>query len=546
MPSLRAFLLPLAAIAAITAAAPAQADELVAEVSRDTPIAAYGGQLAWSAYDAATGSYQLMIAPFGGVPAAAPIAPSRRPFDVTLGPGDGRRIVALYSRCATAKGTRCDIYRYSLASRHESKLSFSSPRADEAWPAQWRDRVVFVRRHAGGKGEDPSCDVPFVKTLSSAAPPRKLDRGACSGTTGLSLRGERIVQITFGSPPGTRFQSQVRLLSVRGGAVKVLARQSSGEESNFFDAPNQSATAVYFARSGVHPQATFATIDLKRRAPRMREVRARTHLTGALARDAQTGAFFYVEGSGFSGDGCAEEQPVPCRLVQTRVSPFSPLPRVLLPALSIASPADRNPLLQFGDPYELSGRLSRAVVVFGTVRRSAPVAGAQVTLLRQVGQRGFGAHFEPTGVVVTTDADGRWSHTLASAPSQPWFTAVAGGTPDLARTFSRLSAGSVSARMTLTASGPTFAGTIAPAQPGRTVHIQRLLSRRCQNTVDGKRICDDRWTTVADVPVDATGTGFAATIAAPQPGTYSASLAFEDQQADPAAYGGRSADVQVA
>jgi hypothetical protein len=545
MPALRRILLPLAALAALATASPAKADDLVAEVTHDTPIAAYAGRLAWSAYDAASGRYNLMIAASGGVPAAAPVPSSSRPFDVSLGPDAGRRIVALYTRCATAAGKRCDIYRYSLASRHESRLSFSSPREDEAWPAQWGDRVAFVRRHADGKGEDPACDVPYVKTLSSAAPPRKLDRGSCGGTTGMSLRGERIVQITFGSPPTTRFQSQVRLLSARGGAVRVLARQSSGEESNFFDAPNQSANAIFFTRSGVNPRPTFATIDLRRRTPKLTELRAHTKLTGAFARDAQTGAFYYVEGSGYSGDGCAEEQPVACRLVQTLVSPFSPRPRALLPTLSIASPADRNPLLTFGDPYEISGRLARAVVAFGAVRRTEAIAGAAVTLLRQIGQRGFGAQLVPTGVVLTTGADGRWSHTFASPPSQPWFTAVAGGTPGLARTYSRVSAGSVLARMTLTVSGPTFAGTIAPAQPGRVVHIQRLSSRKCQNSVDGKRFCDDTWVTVADTPVDASGNGFAATVAAPQPGIYSAALAFDDQQADPAAYGGRSPDVQV-
>lgn len=543
---MRRILFPVAALAALAAAAPAQADDLVAEVSRDTPIAAYGGRLAWSAYDATSARYRLMIAPFGGVPAAAPVAPSRRPFDVSLGPGAGHRVVALYTRCATAKGTGCDIYRYSLAARHESKLSFSSPREDEAWPAQWGDRVAFVRRHSNGKGEDPSCDVPYVKTLSSTAPPRKLDRGSCGGTTGLSLRGERIVQITFGSPPTTRFQSQVRLLSARGGAVRVLARQSSGEESNLFDAPNQSATAIFFTRSGVHPQATFATIDLRRRLAKITELRARTKLTGAFARDAQTGAFFYVEGSGFSGDGCAEEQPVPCRLVLASGSPFAAAPRSLLPTLTIASPADHQPSPVFGDPFVITGRLVRTVVARGAIRQTTPLAGVAITLLHQTGQRGFGASLQPTGVVVTTGPDGSWSYTLAGPPSQPSFVAVAGAaTSAVATTYSRVTAGSVLARMTLTVSGTTFAGTIAPAQPGRVVHIQRLLARKCQKFTSGETFCNERWATVADAPVNATGTGFAATIAAPQPGTYSAALAFEDQRADPAAYAGRSADAQV-
>ena len=150
-------------------------------------------------------------------------------------------------------------------------------------------------------------------------------------------------------------------------------------------------------------------------------------------------------------------------------------------------------------------------------------------------------------MVVTTGPDGRWSYTLAGPPSQPSFSAVAGAaTGAVPTTYAiRATAGSVLARMTLTVSGTTFAGAIAPAQPGRIVHIQRLLARKCQKFTSGETFCNERWATVADAPVNATGTGFAATIVAPQPGIYTAALAFEDQKADPAAYAGRSADVQV-
>lgn len=409
--------------------------------------------------------------------------------------------------------------------------------------------MVFVRRHPkGGKGEIPNCDVPFVKTLTSTAPPRRLDRGSCGITTGLSLRQTRIVQVTFGSPPGTRFESQVRVLRTRGGGAKIVARQGSGEESNEFVSPNQSPDSIWLTRTGVNPEPTFVLIDLRRRRPQLREVRAQTELTGSFARDNQSATSWYVEGAGFRGDGCAQEEPVPCRLVRSSVSPFSPLPHALLPGLTITSPADATPGFVYGDPFVLSGRLSRKVVHFGVVGRIDPIASVPVTLLARVSdpaQATGGERFRPTGVVTTTDGDGRWSITLANPPSQPAFSAVA-SSPTVPATYAgRGTAGTIGARISLTVSGTSFAGTISPAQPGRTVKIQRLLSRNCQTAQSGQRFCNDKWATVADTPVDATGTGYAATVAAPQPGIYSAALPFEDLQKDPAAYGGRSPDVSV-
>ncbi|MGI9099769.1 MAG: hypothetical protein ACR2H2_14985 [Solirubrobacteraceae bacterium] len=546
----RRLLIPLAGLAALAAAVPARADDMVAELSRATPIAAYGGALAWSAHDAGSDRYRLVVAAPGAAPAAAPIPSSRRAFDVSLGPDSQGRVVALYTRCKGV-ATRCDIYRYRLVDRRESKLGFSSPREDEAWPVQWGNRVAFVRRHAkGGRGEISDCDVPFVKTLSSTAPSRRLDRGSCGRTTGLSLRRDRIVQVTFGSPASaTRFDSQVRLLSARGGAVKVIARQGSGEESNVFASPNQSATAIWLTRTGVNPEPTFVLVDLRFRRPRMREVEAHANLAGPLARD-ERGTLWYVEGGEFHGDDCTASAPVPCRLVRASVSPFSPLPRALLPRLTISAPSNTTPSPLFGDPFVLSGLLTRTIVRYDTIVRTDPVANVPVELLRRVddpARPGRREGFRPTAIFATTGADGRWSHTLADPPSRPWFSAVArsaaAGVPP---TYAgRGTVGTVDARMTLTVSGTSFSGTIAPAQPGRTVKIQRLLSRKCRTFQNGTRFCNDTWATVGEATVDAAGTAYAAAVAAPQPGTYTAALPFADTRQDPDAYGGRSPDTPV-
>jgi hypothetical protein len=142
--------------------------------------------------------------------------------------------------------------------------------------------MAFVRRHAtGATGRIKSCDVPFVKFLDSKAPSRRLDRGACASSGALSLRGTRIVQVTVGS--GRPLVSQVRLLSIHGGRVRVLADQGFGEESNVFSSPNQSAREVWVTRTGARTRGRFVQIDIA--TGRRIEIPARIDLGGMLVRD---------------------------------------------------------------------------------------------------------------------------------------------------------------------------------------------------------------------------------------------------------------------
>lgn len=548
---MRLLLLSLTAalIAAAAAATPALADDVVADdLTRDTPIAARSGVLAWSHFDAATGRYRLMLKGAGAA-AQAPIAGSLQPFDVSLGNDRRGRLVALYTRCATAKGKRCDVYRYDVRSGAEQKVkSVSGPSEDEAWPVQAGDLLAFARRRPFGaskRAEIRDCDLIFIKRLSSRAPSRRLDRGACSRTTGLSIRGTRIVQVTFGSPPGTRFASQVRLLSARGGAVKVLARQSSGEESNRFESPSQSATSIWLTRTGVHPTHSFVRLDIASR--RLTEVPARVGLSGSFARDEKQGTFFYVETPERFAQDCSDAGSAPCRLTRAGPSPFSSAERVLTPVMTISSSANAGKSI-WGDPFTVSGRLTRTVVRRGVMLRANPLAGTIVRLLRRVEDPsqpgGLREGFQPTNLVAVTGADGGWSIPIALPPARPWFSAVTEGRPE--RTFAgRGTVGSVEARITLNVAGGTFAGAVAPAQPGRTVKIQRLAKRTCQTAQSGQRICQDEWTTVADAPLNAAGTAFAATVASPAAGIYTAALPFADQQANPDAFAGRSPEVTV-
>lgn len=545
-----AILISLAATVLAAAATPALADDVVADdLIRDTPIAARSGVLAWSRYDAASGRYNLMLKGAGAA-AKAPIAGALQPFDVSLGNDRRGRLVALYTRCATAKGKRCDVYRYDVRTATEQKVkSVSGPSEDEAWPVQAGDLLAFARRRPFGlskRAEIRDCDLVFVKRLSSRAPSKRLDRGACSRTTGLSIRGTRIVQVTFGSPPSaTRFASQVRLLSARGGAVKVLAQQSSGEESNAFAAPSQSAGSIWLTRTGVHPKPSFVRLDIATR--RLTEVQSRVGLSGFFARDEQQGTFFYVETPERFAQDCGDAGSAPCRLTRAGASPFSSAERVLTPAMTITSSANAGKAI-FGDPFTVSGRLTRTVVSRGTVVRTDPVPSTIVRLLRRVADPSrpdsLKEGFQPTALTAVTGSDGGWSIPIALPPARPWFSAVTEGRPE--RTFAgRGTVGSVEARITLNVAGGTFAGTVLPAQPGRTAKIQRLVKRACQKAMSGQQFCQEQWATVADAPLNAAGTAFAATVASPAPGIYTAALPFADQQANPEAYAGRSPEVPI-
>ncbi|MGI8623567.1 MAG: hypothetical protein ACR2NB_08780, partial [Solirubrobacteraceae bacterium] len=92
-------------------------------------------------------------------------------FDADVGPDANGAPVIVYSRCRrepavtliggqgdwqTARG--CDLYRYSLATRRETKLHHvSSVRSSETTPSIWRGRIAFssVSEARGGHSRVP-------------------------------------------------------------------------------------------------------------------------------------------------------------------------------------------------------------------------------------------------------------------------------------------------------------------------------------------------------------------------------------------------------
>src|SRR4051794_14627175 len=105
----------LCALLALCAAAPARADETIAQVADPTPVDAWGGRLVWSERAAGTERYRLMTRLGDGPAEALPVRAHRGPFIPDLGPGPGGGMLAAYARAG-------DLYAYDFASGRERRL----------------------------------------------------------------------------------------------------------------------------------------------------------------------------------------------------------------------------------------------------------------------------------------------------------------------------------------------------------------------------------------------------------------------------------------
>jgi hypothetical protein len=413
---LRRALLALAALAAVFAAPTPQAhaDDAIAEVLRDTPLAGYGGWAAWSRADT-SGRYRLTLRSPEGRVIEPTLPTSSRPWDVSLGPNARNDVVAIYQRC-TSRG--CDIRRLDVQTGREDILqSVSSPSYREATPAIWRSTVAFTRRIRG-------CDVPYVKALDSSAPSRRLLKTKCLQIAAghLAVRGTRVVtsglDLSGADENGAgRKTSEVRRYSTRESGSKVLLLSAFGEESNLFGQVALDDNHITTVRYGIRPAHAF--VRVRSAGGTAGEVRAHTTLTGAFAKSS-SGTSLYLEAQDAESDSCTQLTPVPCRVVRAPRSPFGRAERPLPPKLSVGfsgTPRTTQPL-----PFR--GVLSRQIVQDGNVIRVEPLAGVRVQLHRRF--RGNPERFEATPYQSVTGPDGSYEIVVPPPiPSDPWYTAVA-------------------------------------------------------------------------------------------------------------------------
>jgi hypothetical protein len=277
----------LALLVLAAMASPAAADETIGEVSDPAPVDAWAGRLIWSARDPATGQFRLLTRTSGAA-TALPIAPSRLPFDVDLGPGPDGSTVAAYSR-----GGR--VYLYDFGSGRERPLGRRG-----RLPSVWRGRIAWVQ---GGH--------LLVQRLAGGAARRV--RGGSGDFVALDLHASRLAFVRV-HPHGEGREYEMRLAG-RTGPGRLVDRAASGALSIVeMMRPSFEGGGLYYAVARrLAAGQRFLRYDLERRG--LKEVVSRPRIRSAAF---DRGRFFYVQApsDGEGDDGCvnADLQPAPCAL----------------------------------------------------------------------------------------------------------------------------------------------------------------------------------------------------------------------------------------
>jgi hypothetical protein len=215
-------------VLALAVVTPARAaDTLLAEVDEPTPIRAYADVQVWSTFDGTV--YRLTIRRAGAI-ATLPVAPSRRPFDVDVGPDRAGRPLLVYARCgrdrvdasgAAARRRGCNIVAYSLVggSGERPVRAVNTAAADEFAPSIWRGRIAFARRVR--RSRETSI---FTRRLDLPRSERSQRLPGARSVIELDLQGSRLGEIV-----GRTGAAEVRLVGVSDHRVRRLQRTGLGE-----------------------------------------------------------------------------------------------------------------------------------------------------------------------------------------------------------------------------------------------------------------------------------------------------------------------------
>jgi hypothetical protein len=229
---------------ALAGAAPASAaDIVVGHVRRPSAVRTFAGIQVFSAFDGS--AYRLAVRRHGIVE-QPPVAPSRTPFDVDIGPDRTGRPELIYSRC----DSDCDLFVLSLAAGgRERALQTVDTSADEVAPTLWKGRVAFARGTLFGPGreiEGGSRAAVYTKDLSAPRlrPAERLPgvprrdpfggRVRDGAVNELELHGHQLAEIvSFYSLKGGQ-RSQVRLVDAATRTTGRLADVGVGEGGQYF------------------------------------------------------------------------------------------------------------------------------------------------------------------------------------------------------------------------------------------------------------------------------------------------------------------------
>ena len=255
----------------------ADPDAELARAARPAPAAAYAGNAAFSAYDAASGVYRLMLRRRDGSTDALPVAPRGVPFDVDLGPGPDGHLTAAYSRCRTEPRTEsldgmvlpwtgrgCDLYRYDVGARRETLLrGASTEQASEFLPSIWGGEVAFARvyeRRPGRRGDLPYL---YVRPLAGGASTRLAggSRGVDGGPgpRAIDHYGRRIA-FTWDLRTADGYASELRLDTQGAGHERLAAVASAAGRARLL-APSFEQGILSWASRGGRAPAPASTVE---------------------------------------------------------------------------------------------------------------------------------------------------------------------------------------------------------------------------------------------------------------------------------------------
>jgi hypothetical protein len=227
-------------VAACALSAPAAHAADLARLERPSPVAAYGGRVAWSTYDAAHKDYVLTTR-VGGVTSAVPVPPRSAPFDVDLGPRADGAVAATYSRCRVEappaeRAVGCDVYLYDFSTGVETRVvDASAPDANESWPTLWRGTLAFARDYDA----KPGLGYVYTRSLSSGRPSTRLaggPRSRCehchptpaSHAVQLDLYGPRLGFTWIYLDNAEGLDTEIRLDTLGGGHQRVAHQRGGG------------------------------------------------------------------------------------------------------------------------------------------------------------------------------------------------------------------------------------------------------------------------------------------------------------------------------
>lgn len=219
--------------------APARgADTVVADLLRPSTIRTYADIQVFSDFDGS--AYRLAVRRDGQV-VRLPVAASRAPFDVDVGPDRNGRPQLVYTRCklerprvdfGTNTSTGCDLVVFSLAgsARERPIRNANTTDGDEFAPTLWKGRVAFARRaNNSDRARVYTRQLTAPRSRPSERLPGAHGRTSSRGILELDLRADKLAQIV-------RFarSAEMRLVDIPTRSVRTLSRVGVGEGGQSF------------------------------------------------------------------------------------------------------------------------------------------------------------------------------------------------------------------------------------------------------------------------------------------------------------------------